>query len=89
MAATSAQPTPSGQPQVAASGDPELATTDEVKEYCHEGPGDGENSMDLHDIKSELGKDAEESEVRWLTASPTLRQATDVVSVPLLYRGER
>ena len=73
MAATSAQPNPSGPqpgsvaagppPGATASGDQELATTDEVKEYCHEGEGEKINSMDLHDIKSELGKDAEESEV--------------------------
>jgi hypothetical protein len=59
MAATSAQPTPS-------NGDAELATTDEVKEYCHEGEDDNINSMDLNDIKTELEKDAEESEVRLL-----------------------
>ena len=74
MAATSAQPPPgsTGQPQppgaavVSSNGDPELATSDEVKEYCHEGEGEKTehlNSMDLHDIKTELEKDAEESEV--------------------------
>lgn len=73
MAATSAQPPPgsAGQPQpggpvVSSNGDPELATSDEVKEYCHEGEGEKtehQNSMDLHDIKTELEKDAEESEV--------------------------
>ncbi|NP_001292177.1 uncharacterized protein LOC100641322 [Amphimedon queenslandica] len=73
MAATSAQPPPgtTGQPQppgaavVSSNGDPELATSDEVKEYCHEGEGEKTehlNSMDLHDIKTELEKDAEESE---------------------------
>lgn len=41
--------------------DDELATGDEVKEYCHEGEEENEhfNSMDLHDIKTELEKDAE------------------------------
>ena len=61
-----AQPPPTGQPQGSSAGDPELATNDEVKEYCHEGEGENTehlNSMDLHDIKTELEKDAEEAEV--------------------------
>ena len=40
----------------------EFATNDEVKEFCHEGEGENTehlNSMDLHDIKSELEKEAE------------------------------
>ena len=70
MAATNAQPPPTGQPQGSSAGDPELATNDEVKEYCHEGEGENTehlNSMDLHDIKTELEKDAEEAEVRMIT----------------------
>lgn len=70
--AASVQPPPNGQPQPVppgpAGGAPadELATSDEVKEYCHEGEGEKtehQNSMDLHDIKTELEKDAEEAEV--------------------------
>ena len=43
----------------------ELTTGDEVKEYFHEGEGENEhfNSMDLHDIKTELEKDAEADEM--------------------------
>ena len=61
-----AQPPPTGQTQGSSAGDSELATNDEVKEYCHEGEGENTehlNSMDLHDIKTELEKDAEEAEV--------------------------
>lgn len=33
--------------------------------YCHEGEGNEQlDSMDLHDVKSELEKDAEKAEVR-------------------------
>ena len=35
--------------------------------YCHEGEGEGSehlDSMDLHDVKSELERDAEKAEVR-------------------------
>ena len=62
MAATAAQAAPNGQ----AGAPDELATSDEVKEYCHEGEGENTehlNSMDLHDIKTELEKDAEAEEV--------------------------
>lgn len=62
MAATAAQAAPNGQ----AGALDELATSDEVKEYCHEGEGENTehlNSMDLHDIKTELEKDAEAEEV--------------------------
>lgn len=43
----------------------DLTTGDEVKEYFHEGEGENEhfNSMDLHDIKTELEKDAEASDM--------------------------
>ncbi len=67
MAATSGPPPQTGQTQgVGGTGPDELTTTDEVKEYCHEGDGEKTehlNSMDLTDIKSELEKDAEEAEV--------------------------
>lgn len=66
MAATAGPPPSAGQPQGGSNGDVELTTADEVKEYCHEGDGEKNeylNSMDLHDIKSELEKDAEEAEV--------------------------
>ena len=39
----------------------------QVKVYCHEGEGEGNehlDSMDLLDVKSELERDAEKSEVR-------------------------
>ena len=37
----------------------------QVKVYCHEGEGNEQlDSMDLHDVKSELEKDAEKAEVR-------------------------
>ena len=66
MAATNCPPS-TGQPQGNnARGIAELSTTDEVKEYRNEGDGETTehlNSMDLHDIKSELKKDAEEAEV--------------------------
>ena len=38
----------------------------QVKVYCHEGEGEGNehlDSMDLLDVKSELERDAEKSEV--------------------------
>lgn len=41
----------------------------QVKVYCHEGEGEGTehlDSMDLLDVKSELERDAEKSEVRIL-----------------------
>ncbi len=66
MAANPGPPPSTAQPQGGNTGDVELTTTDEVKEYCHEGDGENDeylNSMDLHDIKSELEKDAEEAEV--------------------------
>ena len=70
MAATSGPPPQTGQAQsVGGTGADELTTTDEVKEYCHEGEGEKTehlNSMDLTDIKSELEKDAEEAEVSLL-----------------------
>ena len=74
MATSNAPPSGSTQPQTVSgagggSNDAELATTDEVKEYCHEGEGENTehlNSMDLDDIKTELEKDAEEAEVRTL-----------------------
>ena len=69
MAANPGPPPSTAQPQGGNTGDVELTTTDEVKEYCHEGDGENDeylNSMDLHDIKSELEKDAEQAEVRCL-----------------------
>ena len=39
----------------------------QVRVYCHEGEGEGSehlDSMDLHDVKSELERDAEKAEVR-------------------------
>ena len=74
MAATSGPPPPTGQSQaVGGTGAAdELTTTDEVKEYCHEGEGEKTehlNSMDLTDIKSELEKDAEEAEVSLMITS--------------------
>lgn len=42
---------------------------DQVKVFSHEGDGENTehlNSMDLHDIKSELERDAEKAEVRCL-----------------------
>lgn len=62
--AANAGPPPSTAQQ-SQGGDVELTTGDEVKEYCHEGDGENEylNPMDLHDIKSELEKDAEKAEV--------------------------
>lgn len=58
-----------GSSGAASGADPqaEFATNDEVKEFCHEGEGENTehlNSMDLHDIKSELEKEAEVTEVR-------------------------
>lgn len=61
MAATAAQAAPNGQ-----AGAPDELASDEIKEYCHEGEGENTehlNSMDLHDIKTELEKDAEAEEV--------------------------
>ncbi len=66
MAANTGPPPSTVQPQRGSNGDVELTTADEVKQYCHEGDGEKNeylNSMDLHDIKSELEKDAEEAEV--------------------------
>lgn len=63
MAATAAQAAPNGQ---AGAPDELGGTGDEVKEYFHEGEGENTehlNSMDLHDIKTELEKDAEAEEV--------------------------
>ena len=40
----------------------------QVKVYCHEGEGEGTehlDSMDLLDVKSELERDAEKSEVSY------------------------
>ena len=42
----------------------------QVKVYCHEGEGEGNehlDSMDLLDVKSELERDAEKSEVSTYT----------------------
>lgn len=72
--ATAAAAAPTAGPTIATSSaatgaDPqaEFATNDEVKEFCHEGEGENTehmNSMDLHDIKTELEKEAEVAEVR-------------------------
>ena len=65
-AAAVQQSTAAAASQRDSNGDVELTTADEVKQYCHEGDGEKNeylNSMDLHDIKSELEKDAEEAEV--------------------------
>lgn len=66
--AANAGPPPSQGQQSQAAGEVELTTGDEVKEYRHDEDGENEylNPMDLHDIKSELEKDAEKAEVREL-----------------------
>lgn len=47
----------------------------QVKVYCHEGEGNEQlDSMDLHDVKSELEKDAEKAEVRERTCNTNLAQ---------------
>ena len=82
MATSNAPPSGSTQPQTVSgagggTNDAELATTDEVKEYCHEGEGENTehlNSMDLDDIKTELEKDAEEAETPKGTTTSTSNQ---------------
>lgn len=61
MAVAAAQAPPTAGPDAR----DDLTTGDEVKEYFHEGEGENEhfNSMDLHDIKTELEKDAEAAEM--------------------------
>ena len=89
MATSNAPPSGSTQPQTVSgagggTNDAELATTDEVKEYCHEGEGENTehlNSMDLDDIKTELEKDAEEAETPKGTTTSTSNQTEPNLSL--------
>ena len=53
--------------RVCVNAEDDYSQQDQVKVFSHEGDGENTehlNSMDLHDIKTELERDAEKAEVR-------------------------